>query len=97
MGLDRPAQMRAGDGNWYDMPIAIIPIGDVTYRIMRHPEVLRMKHISDFAEDYHYTEHYKIPVPFEERHSCWIEARNIYNYYYTGVSEWQIKIQSNKS
>ena len=95
MGLDKPAQLNAG-GIVSPYFIAQVHIGDTTYRIRRHPELMRVPYIKTWAEEYLYTEHYKVPVKFEDRHPRWIKAKNIFSFYYKGASEWLIRTQSNK-
>lgn len=57
-------------------PLAVADIFGVTYEILRHPSLLVPPHVKHWIEDYEYTKEYKIPVPFEERHPCWLDMRN---------------------
>lgn len=66
-------------------PIFWVVAGDTTYEILRHPDLMRMEHIKTWAEEYEYTDYYKVPVPIEERHPAWIEARNLYVYFCKAV------------
>ena len=84
LGLEGPAQIEAG-GEWYLRPIAWVKVFDTTYEVLRHPDLMRCDHIKSWVEEYEYTEHYKVPIPFEDRHPCWIQARNIYDYFYKGA------------
>jgi hypothetical protein len=95
LGVVEPSQMKAGDGNWYPMPLASITMDGVTHVLRRHPKLYNMKHIDEWIQEYRYTEQYKVPVPYEERSPLWIQAKNVYEYYYNGAVEWQTK-QLNK-
>ena len=84
-GVNEPAQIETA-GQYYDRSVADITLFGVTYRIRRHPELLMLPHIDEWITDYKYTNKYKVPVPFESRHPCWIDLENEYEYIQKGMN-----------
>jgi hypothetical protein len=59
-------------------PIKRIPCGGAVYHLCVHPERVMLPHIEAWVQEYEYTEHYRVPVAWTERHACWVECRDIW-------------------
>ena len=84
-GVSTPSQREAG-GEFYDSTLAEFKLYGVTYKIRRHPELLMLDHIDEWIEDYRYTNHFKVPVSFDDRHPCWVDLMKEYEYIVKGLS-----------
>jgi len=59
-------------------PLARIDFGGVEYRVVRHPSLLIPATVTEWLKDYEYNKEYRVPVPYGERHPCWLDAREIW-------------------
>ena len=59
-------------------PLARIDFEGVEYRVVRHPSLLIPATVTEWLKDYEYTKEYRVPVPYGERHPCWLDAREIW-------------------
>ena len=76
-GVRVPAQIEVA-GQTLDRPLVSIDLGGITYKILRHPEVIIPPHIKEWIEDYEYTKEFKIPTPFADRNPVWLDLRKQY-------------------
>ena len=59
----------------FEKPIFKGNIGGEVYEITRHPELLLSETATAWVRDFEYTEEFKIPVPYDDRHPCWLQMR----------------------
>ncbi len=85
-GVRAPAQIETA-GKYYDRDLVTVDLSGTIYKIRRHPEKLIMDHIVAWARDYSYTQKYKVPVPFDERHPCWIDLEQDMEHIIRGISD----------
>ncbi len=77
-GVSKPSQTDA-TGQILPKSVEIFTLFGVTYKVRRHPDLLRMKHIDLWVKDYEYLQEFTTHVPTDERHLCWLELREQYN------------------
>jgi hypothetical protein len=74
-----PSQIEVA-GQVLDKPIARLDdFNGVSYVILRHPDCIIPPHIWAWVEDYEYTTEYRVPVPYQERHPCWLDMRKLWD------------------
>jgi hypothetical protein len=59
-------------------PLARIDFEGVEYQVVRHPSLLVPATVTEWLKDYEYTKEYRVPVPYEDRHPCWLDAREVW-------------------
>lgn len=66
-------------GRKLDRPLCKpVRLFDDTFVILRHPELLKLKHIESWIDNFEYTTEFRVPVPFEDRHPIWLDCRKIW-------------------
>ncbi len=77
-GVSEPSQVEVA-GQILPKSVEVFALFGVTYKVRRHPSLLRMKHIDLWIKEYEYLQEFKTHVPTDERHLCWLELREQYN------------------
>ena len=75
-------------GRSYRRPLARVSVFGEVYEVVRHPLLLVTDTVTAWLEDYLYTQEYKVPIPWVDRHNCWVQAKKIYE---EVKRSWQIK------
>jgi hypothetical protein len=66
-------------GRKLDRPLCKpVQLFDDTFVILRHHELLKLKHIEAWIDNFEYTTEFRVPVPFEDRHPIWLDCRKIW-------------------
>lgn len=76
-GVRQPTRLEVA-GQVFDRPLLRFPFRGVTYEILRHPSLLVPETIQEWLQDYQYTQEYKVPIPYAQRHPVWVELANMY-------------------
>jgi len=77
-GISGPAYIEVA-GQRIVKPLARIEYEGVEYRVIRHPDLLIPATVREWLNDYEYTTEFRVPVPYEERHPCWLDARRVWS------------------
>ena len=85
-GVRTPAQVEAS-GQILDRTIADIRLFDDIYRIRIHPSRLIKAHITQWVREYDNAQKYRIPKELDDRHPCWADLEDEYEYIVKGFTD----------
>ena len=66
--------------------IAQTSIGGVRYAFFRHPDLLISDTAEEWMREYEYSKRFNIPIPYDQRNACWVEAMELYEMLLKGVT-----------
>jgi hypothetical protein len=82
MGCEHPKQIVAMDGRVLGlMPVKSAKIGTEKIDWYRHPMLFIPPSIKMWIKEYDYYDGNHSIVPYYERHACWVECLETYEYY----------------
>jgi len=76
LGVEAPPTLAVGNSD-IEVPVTAFNVGDVTYRLWRHPELYITPSLRMWVQEYDYAGNNYSLVPYLDRHPCWIECKNI--------------------
>ena len=75
-GRDDVARVETAVG-YFERPLAEVEYNGVMWVILRHPDLLIPDHIWQWIDDWKYTRRYRVPIPYIDRHPCWLDSAEI--------------------
>jgi len=86
LGVDSIHQLQLDREVFVDDPVEAFDVAGVTYRLYRHPHLFITPSVRMWLEEYDYSGNNYSMVPYLDRHPCWLECKNKFEFYLEAMS-----------